>query len=797
MERARILIVEDMRFIAHFIARNLEKAGYETHTVLRGDEALDAAHAFRPQAVILDLVLPGCSGLEVSRKLRSDPTFEGLAIVIATGHSFDEKSAAEVREAGADAHFTKPVSPSALLATLRRLGVPADASVTTEAPQRAWDAYERALARMLDASGGVADLAAAVETPAGPQWLHGREIRDGVETTLPANGERPAVRLRAPADKAEQLALGRALARAAEPMAVLTRERDGLSAELGVAYESLTTVYEIGCDPSLLADPDRALALILDRVVGMEPGLRALLWVEKDGTLRAVQARGVAVPLPRDLPGTAVERVMQEGAGRVWNDGVKGRFSDPELEDARRVAAAPLLRDEEPVGGLVVWSERPGEFDSRAMGLLTSLLSHAAMILEQDRLKKELVAGERLKHELEVGGRIQRTLLFGRVPPELADLDLGVIAEPCRDVGGDFFEIYAHDEQLFDVLMGDVMGKGLPAALVGAAVKSQFDRHAHTQRASGLATSPLEPREIVAAVHTAVAEQLIELGSFATAVYARFDLRAGTLTYVDCGHTALLHRTTDGAKARAAEFPGRVNLPLGFLAGTRYEQVTVPFDAGDTFLLYTDGVTEAVDADDEMFGEERLHQAFTGSTAGAQEAAEAIRDAVGAFSESGAGDDLTCVVFRAPDVIPESEDAAQVLEVPAVRGYLAEVRDLVARACRRIPGSGFDPATVEMLQVAVVEAASNVIRHAYAPKEAASLRIRAETDADALRFEVSDKGRPFDFGAMTTPEAKRTEGGGFGVMLMSQIMDKIDYSRSESGNRLVLTKHLAKQGEDA
>ncbi|MCK6461857.1 MAG: response regulator [Planctomycetes bacterium] len=131
------MVVEDVRHMAHFVKRSLERAGYEVHAVHHGDEVLPAIEKFEPRAVLLDLVLPGKSGLEICRALKNDPRHRKLRILIVTGHSFDDASAEEIRDAGADCQFTKPVSPVSLRAKLVELGVHPDGSGEPEAAQRA------------------------------------------------------------------------------------------------------------------------------------------------------------------------------------------------------------------------------------------------------------------------------------------------------------------------------------------------------------------------------------------------------------------------------------------------------------------------------------------------------------------------------------------------------------------------------------------------------------------------------------------------------------------------------------
>lgn len=120
---AKVLVVDDERHIARFLEFVLTKAGYEVAIASNGEQALAAVEAFDPDVVLLDLVLPGLPGLEVLKRLRADSRYAALAVMVLSAHSFG-KVPAELREAGANAHCTKPISPSTLLKKLIDLGVP-------------------------------------------------------------------------------------------------------------------------------------------------------------------------------------------------------------------------------------------------------------------------------------------------------------------------------------------------------------------------------------------------------------------------------------------------------------------------------------------------------------------------------------------------------------------------------------------------------------------------------------------------------------------------------------------------
>jgi len=637
-------------------------------------------------------------------------------------------------------------------------------------------------------------LAISVQQPEGYRWL--RRAPDWVSCTnrrtLKPAGTGATVTLHAPDGEQELLELGEALVAAAARVHDLERQREGLFDELGVSYESLSAIYEIGSDPSLLISPTRALAKIIDHAAGFEAGLKAAVWLVRDGQLIPVHWRDTAPPVPRDPGYGLVGRAMADRRGIIVNSRAELKSGEPELADAHRIAVAPLVCREEAQGALVVWHEQPGEFDSKLMGLLTTLSAQAALILEQERLRKDAVAGEKLRREIEISGNIQQILLFGRTPSRVTGLEVGTVAQASRQIDGDFFGFFHHGGGIFDLVLGDVMGKGIPAALVGAAVKSQFLRFASTTRPSGRRIAPSEPSAIVAAVHRQVAGQLIDLGRFVTAIYARFDVRSRLLTYVDCGHTdALRYRAAaESVDICHADLPRGVNLPLGFTHNARYEQVSVPFDPGDVFLFYSDGITEARAVDGEFYGVESLAQTLRQSHGkGAQGLAETIRSEAVAFAgERGIEDDLTCIVVK---VEGDSDRERPYLEVRNVKGALGRVRKFVTSVCEQLSGTPVATDEIAELHVALTEAASNVFRHAYHDAPDGLLRIEAFVEADELHFVLTDTGAAFDISQVKPPRFDGSVAGGFGVYLIRQIMDIIDYTREPGGlNRLELIRRL-------
>src|SRR5262249_58029311 len=131
------------------------------------------------------------------------------------------------------------------------------------------------------------------------------------------------------------------------------------------------------------------------------------------------------------------------------------------------------------------------------------------------------------QREVEVGAKIQQTLLLGQPPRDLPGVRVAALTVPSQQIDGDFYDFYKHSDYCLDVIVGDVMGKGVPAALLGAAIKSHFLR-ALSHLISFLDRSQLpEPEEVVRLVHADVTKEFIGLEFFATLCYARFDPPGG------------------------------------------------------------------------------------------------------------------------------------------------------------------------------------------------------------------------------------------------------------------------------
>jgi len=480
--------------------------------------------------------------------------------------------------------------------------------------------------------------------------------------------------------------------------------------------------------------------------------------------------------------------------------------------------AIPLLVDSKAFGALMIYAAEPDVFGPEEVSLLTELADDLAFgiaalrtrieraraeeevrtlnaELEQrvsartaelqaaNNLKDELIVREQAaaaelaqarEREAEIGFRIQQTLLLDEPPRDVPGLRVAALTVPSQRIDGDFYVFFKHPDQRLDIIVGDVMGKGVPAALLGAATKSHFiEALSHLTALAKNGKLP-EPKEIVTLAHAEVARHLINLESFVTLCYARLDLNKRNLDLVDCGHTGIIHLHS---KTGLCEMVHGDNLPLGIREGEIFNQISVPFESGDLLLFYSDGVTEARNFAGELFGVDRNGKLEP------EALVEAIRKATVTFSGSGRLiDDLTCVALKIQE--PPLALARAEIEIRSDLKELSRAREFVRTFCRHLPSPVNDDC-VGAVELAVNEAASNIMKHAYHGRTDQWIRLEAEAFPNQISFRLHHLGDPFDPSAVSPPALDGSQESGFGMYLIIQSVDEVRYYRDERGRNCV------------
>ncbi len=562
------------------------------------------------------------------------------------------------------------------------------------------------------------------------------------------------------------------------------RQEEALLEELSASWESLDALFEWTADMRNLPDRQDMLNRIIERAVAVRRGANAILWIEDSGVLTPAAWVAPERPSPRAPQLGVVGRALDQKSSLILRRASHlSRILDdePELDSAASVVVVPISTQNQLHGALEVWTDDcEQDFESPHLRLLEALAMQAALVVENERLYTAQIESERLRQEVDIGSRIQQSLLFSRVPDRIEGASIAALTLPSQTIDGDFYDIVDHSPKCFDVVVGDVMGKGVPAAILAAGTKTGLFRTlCQIMVDTGRRDIP-RVDEIVTSLNAAVALQMISVDSFASLSYARFDLVRNTVTYVDAGHTKTFHLRVRDQQTFLLQGD---NLPLGILQNEVYHQITHHFEPGDIFVFYSDGITEARNPAGEFFGEYRLYECVR-KLAGLppEDLIQELRSTVVAFSQRDIfEDDLTCVVVSIkPAAAPEGKPRESHVFTSSL-SELASIRQWVRELWVRWTHGVYTEDALYQLILAVSELASNVMRHAYGGDPTQPLRISAWVEDGAFRLELAHTGIPFDPASVKPPVLDGTRDGGFGVFIIAKSVDSVVYTRNDGG----------------
>ncbi len=312
--------------------------------------------------------------------------------------------------------------------------------------------------------------------------------------------------------------------------------------------------------------------------------------------------------------------------------------NDPIYINARRETrsemVAPIISNTEVIGVFDLESDQLNAYSDDDLQVLLLLASQVAIIIEKVMLHEQLIEKKRLEGQLEVARQVQLELLPAR-DPELEGYDISAYNYPTEEVSGDYYDwVKIFDDQI-GLVIADVSGKGVPAALLMAFLRASLRAATHIG---------YSPHVSMAKVNYLLWES-IERNQFVTAFYGILDATNKTLSYTNAGHNPPLLLDKDGN----AKFIDKGSLPLGMFRETRYHEYYLTTEPGDVLLLYTDGVTEAQNSQGEEFGRARLAEAARANQQlSARDLITAVKDEVMEWTDGiGATDDVTFFVIKA------------------------------------------------------------------------------------------------------------------------------------------------------
>jgi PAS domain S-box-containing protein len=457
-------------------------------------------------------------------------------------------------------------------------------------------------------------------------------------------------------------------------------------------------------------------------------------------------------------------------AGRVWHGDIANRRPDGSLY---WVATT-----------IVPWLDQDG-IPARYIAIRTDISRQKEI---------EFALEEARRRELATGHAIQRAMLIGEPPRHMRAAQAASFTDPSQGIDGDFFAFTTLRPDCLELLVGDVMGKGVPAALVGAAVRTAYNQVVTEELAASLGSGDLPlPERIVNALHETLTPRLLDVEVFVTLALYRFDFSSGSLRYVNAGHTEGLVLRGDGGVERILG----ENVPVGVTTGERYVGTTVPFGAGDALVVYSDGITEARDRNQESFGEERLSRILASAFGQGLPPSICLQVLRGAVREFVGGadmaDDQTAVMVNIPREDPGGGPPPDVIDLPWNAGGLGQLRARVADAAAALGTEAADA-----LVLATFEAATNVVRHVPQPFPEAGFTCRIVRGAGAVSVEVWHLGEPFQPPDELAPDFSGATEGGFGLYIMRNAVSEVTHESPFPGVcRIRLTQSEARQAVPA
>lgn len=304
----------------------------------------------------------------------------------------------------------------------------------------------------------------------------------------------------------------------------------------------------------------------------------------------------------------------------------------------RSMMCAPLATQEDLLGIIHVDTTSVAKkFTQDDLDLLTGVAAQTALAVGSARMHQRLLARDRMERDLRVARQVQESFLPHSLP-EVPGLEFAPFYRAAQEVGGDLYDFVRQGEDSLAVVVGDVSGKGIPAALMMARMSSD---------ARFFSVQTHDPRDVLAHMN----RRMDEVGMpdvFATMVHITIDLGTHQVLVGNAAHCLpLVRRAAQGDVVEVSPEPG---FPLGVLPETDFDQFAYRLQPGDVVCLVTDGVTEAMDADKNQYGDKRLKETVAAAPASAQGVLDAVLEDVDRHvGQTPQSDDLTCVCFGVTD----------------------------------------------------------------------------------------------------------------------------------------------------
>ena len=506
--------------------------------------------------------------------------------------------------------------------------------------------------------------------------------------------------------------------------------------------------------------PDAILAVDLEgRVMVWNKAMESLTGVKADDVLgkdnyeHALPFYGFRRPILVDMVLTPFKQFEQEYASfKKEGNAVLGEIFIPRLgsNGSYLLAKAAILYN--------ATGERVGAIES------------IKDITERRNMQRKL---ERTRTELHIAADIQKSFIPRRTP-NIPEFEIAAASIPAMEVGGDFYDFIVQPDGKYGIVIADVAGKSIPAAIFMALSRTIIRANAVNQP---------KVSKVVRNANKMIASDA-PTGMFVTLIYSVLDGENYSMQYANAGHPPpLLFRSADGTVQEEAP----MGLVMGIVDDAEYRERRIKFSSGDIAIFYTDGITEAMNNSGELYGIERLKEVIIGSCLlEPKEILKMILADISNFSHTAEQhDDITLIIIRAKG---KRKDHCRT----EMRSLKENIPKIVSYIGRKMSERGFAGEQISEMQVAVEEAYVNIINHGY-KKEDGLIWITIDVGERFIRVILEDEAPRFDPTKFIKHEQDSNPldhpVGGWGINLMKSLTDEIRYDYKDNKNKLILIKN--------
>lgn len=383
----------------------------------------------------------------------------------------------------------------------------------------------------------------------------------------------------------------------------------------------------------------------------------------------------------------------------------------------------------------------------------------------------------RMEQELELGHELQMSLLPS-LPEGRPEFAVAAATIPAHEVGGDFYDAFMIDAGHLCFCVGDVSGKGVPAALFQSMCQALV---------RSIAQECLSPAEILSRLNRRIAANNTSC-MFVTMVLGVLCVDTGELVYSNAGHIAPLVIR----KRSPMKLDGRHGTAIG-VSDLDYTEQRVTLDVNDAILLYTDGVTEATNVDNDQFGEDRFLSHLAQSAVATPEALiDSSLEAIAAFERSvNQADDLTMLVLRFFGGVGSRRRHAFKLDLTSTATRASDLSRRLSLFLDTMPLDDEHNATLFLL---LEELLSNTLKYGADPEDGVDINVSVDLRPDLAIIHISDNGIEFDPLSLQAPDVAlsldQRDPGGLGIFILRQLVDEFTWARRDGKNLLRFVKRF-------